>query len=191
MVATMTPKLQKFDEDYWPHEMNKDLIEKYHKQACQAKFEVVKSLMACKMKHGEFVYGRVQRMQWYIERLVRLNVDFDEELAIYIVLNSLPSCYDQFISTYHLNNSEITLAQLHNLLQTVEARMKRKCIASTPASAPILAIGKGKGKKRIDPPKKNWKEKSHAGSSSSDPKGKSSLIIYPLLIPKRLLLLLQ
>ena len=55
-------------------------------------------------------------MQCYMERLVRLNVHFDEELAINIVLKSLPSCYDHFILTNHMNNSETTLDQLHNLL---------------------------------------------------------------------------
>ena len=130
-------------------------MEKYHKRARQEKFEVVKSLMACKMKEGESVVSHVQRMQRYIERLVKLNIHFDEELAIDMVLNSLPDCYGQFILTYHLNNTEQTLSQLHNLLQTTEAGMKGKSIPSTPASAPVLAIGQGKGKKRKGPPKQN------------------------------------
>ncbi|KAL7600497.1 hypothetical protein Lser_V15G27033 [Lactuca serriola] len=94
MVATMSPELQRYYEDYWPFEMNKDLMEKYHKRARQEKFEVVKSLMACKMKEGESVVSHVQRMQRYIERLVKLNIHFDEELAIDMVLNSLHDCYD-------------------------------------------------------------------------------------------------
>ena len=72
-------------------------------------------------------------MQRYVDRLVKLNVNFDEELAVDIVLNSLPSCYDQFILTYHMNNSETSLSQLHNLLRTAEAGMKGKSIPSTPA----------------------------------------------------------
>ncbi|KAI3511597.1 hypothetical protein L1887_18752 [Cichorium endivia] len=79
------------------------------------------------------------------------------------LLNSLPSCYDQFILAYHLNNSETTLAQLHNLIQTAEAGMKGKGLASTSASAPVLAIGHGKGKKRKEAnffycnKKRHWK----------------------------------
>jgi hypothetical protein len=175
MVATMTPELQKFYEDYWPYEMNKDLIEKYHKRARQEKYEIVKSLISSKMKDGESVSGHVQRMQRYVDRLVRLNVHIDEELAIDIVLNSLPSCYDQFILTYHLNNSETTLSQLHNLLRTAETGMKGKSDAPAPANTTVLAIGQGKGKKRKGPPKQNWKGKSHVKTSSdvtpvSDPK---------------------
>ncbi|KAI3767846.1 hypothetical protein L2E82_18275 [Cichorium intybus] len=80
----------------------------------------------------------MQRMQRYVERLVKLNVHFDEEMAIDIVLNSLPSCYDQFILAYLLNNNETTLAQLHNMMQTAEAGMKGKASGSTSASAPGL-----------------------------------------------------
>ena len=59
MVAIMTTKLQRFYEDYRPYEMNKDLMEKYHKRAHEEKYEVVKSLMVCKMKGGESVCGHV------------------------------------------------------------------------------------------------------------------------------------
>ena len=107
------------------------------------------------MKEGEYVCDHAHIMQCYVECLVRLNVHFDEELAVNIVLNSLPSCYDQLIFTYHLNNSETTLVELHNLLQTAEVGMKGKSIPSTHSSAPVVAIGQGKGKKRKVPPKQN------------------------------------
>ncbi|KAL7609821.1 uncharacterized protein LOC111881525 [Lactuca sativa] len=126
MVATMAPELQRFYEDYWPYEMNNDLEEKYHIRARQEKYEVVKSFMACKMKEGESVCNHVQRMQRYMEHIIRLNVHFDEEFAIDMILNSLPSFYDHFILSYHLNNTETTLAQLHNLLQIAESETKGK-----------------------------------------------------------------
>ena len=128
--------------------MNKDLVEKYHQWARQEKYEVVKSLITSKMKDGESVSSHVQRIQWCVERLLKLNVNFYEELDIDIVLHSLPSCYDQFILTYHLNNQETTLAQLQNLLQSVEVLIKGKSVDSTPAAAHVLVIRQGKGKKR-------------------------------------------
>ena len=91
-------------------------MEKHHKRARQYKNDMVKSLMVCKMKEGESSCSHMQRMQRYVEHLVRLNLHFNEELAINIVLNSLPSCYDKLILTYQLNNNETTLAQLHDLL---------------------------------------------------------------------------
>ena len=109
MVATMTPELQRFYEDYWLYEMNKNLMEKYHQRARQERYEVVKSLITSKMKDGESVTIHLQHMQRYVNRLLKLNVNFDEELAIDIVLNSFPRYDDQFIMTYHLNSQETML----------------------------------------------------------------------------------
>ena len=94
MAATMIPELKIFYDDYWPYEMNLDLVEKFHMRARQEKYEVVKALMACKLKEGESVCNHVQRMQKYIELLERLNVNFKLELEINMVLNSLPPYYD-------------------------------------------------------------------------------------------------
>ena len=63
MVATITLELQIYYEDYWPYEMNTDLMEKYHKRARHENYEVVNSRIASKMKEGESVSNHVQRMQ--------------------------------------------------------------------------------------------------------------------------------
>ena len=107
MVTTIAHKLQRIYEDYLLYEMSNELVEKYQKIAHQEKYEMVKSLMACKMKEGELVCNHVQR---YVDHLVRLNVHFDEALAIDMVLNYLPCYYDQFMLAYHWNNTETTLA---------------------------------------------------------------------------------
>ncbi|KAI3780854.1 hypothetical protein L2E82_10847 [Cichorium intybus] len=90
-----------------------------------------------------------------------------EDLEVDIVLNSLPSSYDQFTLAYHLNNNQATLAKLHRMLRTAEDGMKGKGLL--PVNPPVLAIGSGKGKKRKGPPKQNWREKTHVGSSSGAP----------------------
>ncbi|CAH1424644.1 unnamed protein product [Lactuca virosa] len=53
---------------------------------------------------------------------------------------------------YHLNNTETTLTQLQNLLRTTESGMKKNQ-THTSTNAPVLAIGKTKGKKRKGAPK--------------------------------------
>ena len=95
------------------------------------------------LKEGESVSNHVQRMQRYVERLKRLNVKFDEELPIDIILNSLPSYYDQFVLTYHLIKK--TLIQLHNLLQIAESGLKKSQVPSA-KSASILSIGQNRVK---------------------------------------------
>ena len=82
MMATMTPELQRHFEDYWSYDMNKDLMEKYHKRARQEKYEEVKSLMAFKMKDGESVSNHISRMQRYLDKLINMNVNLNEELVI-------------------------------------------------------------------------------------------------------------
>lgn len=172
MVATMTPELQIFYEDYWPYEMHKDLAEKFRKRACVEKCEVVRALMTCRLKDEESVCTHVQSMQGYVERLQKLNMQIDEELAIDMVLNSLSSCYDQFVLAYHLNNTQTSLAELHNMLQIAEDGLKGKGVPLI--NTPVLAIGQCKGKKRKGPPKQNWKDKVQAGSSSNGSRSRPS-----------------
>ena len=65
----------------------------------------------------------------------------------------------------------MTFSKLQGLLRTAESNLKDKSVASTstPAAAPILAIGQGKGKKR-KAPSKSQKGKSHDVTSSSGTK---------------------
>ena len=101
-----------------------------------------------------------------------MNVNFDEELKIDIILHSLPPCYNQFHMTYHINKEAVTFSKLHGLLRTDESNIKDKYVASThtPAATPVLAIGQGKGKKRKAPSKSHHKRKSQDGTSSSGTK---------------------
>lgn len=81
--------------------------------------------MLCKLKEGEPICPHIQKIHIYVEKLHKINVLFDDELAIDMVLNSLPPSYDQLVLAYHLNNTEKTLTELHKLLQTAESGMKR------------------------------------------------------------------
>ncbi|KAI3504355.1 hypothetical protein L1887_32956 [Cichorium endivia] len=124
--------------------MHKDLAEKFRKQARVERCEVVKAFTNGKPKDGESICAHVQRMSGYVDRLIKLGTPVDEELAVDIVLNFLPT----------------------------ENRLKGKSVPSV--SQPVLAIGHGKGKKRKGPPKQNWREKVQVGSSSNAPRAKSS-----------------
>ena len=82
MIATMTPDLQKSYEDCWPYEMNWSLAHMFHKKVIQEHYEFMKALMALELKEGEYVCTNVRVMQRHIERLEKINVNFDKELAI-------------------------------------------------------------------------------------------------------------
>lgn len=95
--------------------------------------------MECMLKEREFVYAYEQKIQRHVEILDKINVNFGKEHAIGIVFKSLKSSYDQFILTYHLNNTETTLVELHNMLQTAKAGMK-KSHSNSYASSLVMAI---------------------------------------------------
>lgn len=52
--------------------------------------------------------AHVKKIQRLVESLEKLNKNFNKELAIFMVLNSLPNSYNQFILNYQLNNTETT-----------------------------------------------------------------------------------
>ena len=113
------------------------MMEKYHQSAHQERYKIVASLITTKMKDGESIMSHLQRMQRYV---VKLNVNFDKELMIDIILHSLNPCYDQFNMTYHMNNEEVTLSKLQGLLRTAESGLKGKAVESTPTAA-VLVLG--------------------------------------------------
>ena len=61
----------------------------------------------------------------YIDQLENLDVVFGKNLAMDLVLGSLPSSYGNFIVSYHLDSVDKTLIELYNILQIVEFRMKK------------------------------------------------------------------
>ncbi|KAL7587694.1 hypothetical protein Lser_V15G37713 [Lactuca serriola] len=172
MIATMNSEFQKSYEDMYPYEMHQDLLERYHQNARQERYEIFTNMISTKMGHGESLTVHLQKMQRYVDRLRKLNVDFGEDLAIDMVLHSLPPMYNQFRMTYHMNKEEVTLSKLQGLLRVAESNFKDKYVAPTPnpPAAPVLAIGQGKGKKRKDSSKNYRKVKARDGASSSGTK---------------------
>ena len=127
-------------------------MDRYHQNARMERYEIIVAMITTKMKDGESITANLQKMQRFVDHLLKLNVNFDEESAIYIILHSLPPCYDPFRMTYHMNKEEVTLRKLQGLLRTTESSLKGKSIASTPTIvAPVLAIGQGKAEKRKAP----------------------------------------
>src|SRR5664279_4320855 len=55
----------------------------------------------------------------------RLGFPVTKEFATNIILNSLPSAYDPFISNYHMHGMDKELTELHVMLKTTKADIKR------------------------------------------------------------------
>lgn len=153
----------------------------FHKKARHEYQEFMKAMMECKLKEWESVCTGVQKIHRHVESLEKLNVNFDKELDIDMVLNFLPNSYVQFIMTYDLNNIETTLIKLHSHLQIDEARMKKSYSNNHESTASHdYSTRKSKKRKAYSQPK--WKEKTHtreSGRSKGKPKFDAPHVGYP------------
>lgn len=159
MVATITPELQKFYEEYWSYEMYLDLAEKIHNKERQEHYEVVKH------KEWDSVCAYVQRMQIYVEQLEDLNVSFHKEFSIDMVLNSLTPSYDQFISTIIWTTGD-DIDPTPQLIENYWIRDEEKFY---PFYDKCFCPGhwSNQRKKKKSSSQSNWKGKTHFGASAS------------------------
>ncbi|KAK8559961.1 hypothetical protein V6N12_012772 [Hibiscus sabdariffa] len=161
MLATMTPELQKQHEDMVAYEMIQNLKEIYEGQARQERYETSKALFQCKMSEGSPVGAHVIKMMGYIQTLEKLGFALNNELAVDVVLQSLPDSFNQFVLNFNMNEINKTLPQLLGMLRTAESNMKKG------GSKSILMVREVKGKG-----KKVAKSK---GTGKTKPKGKEAL----------------
>ncbi|GKD94505.1 hypothetical protein Tco_1374342 [Tanacetum coccineum] len=116
MASSMSPELQKTFKNTWAYEMNQQLKEMFQAKASKERLDVVKSLMAYKLKLGASIYAFILEMKGYFDKLESLNMMFDAELSINIIISSLPADYNQFMLSYQMNRKETSIIELHSLL---------------------------------------------------------------------------
>ncbi|KAK8694819.1 hypothetical protein V6N13_072363 [Hibiscus sabdariffa] len=165
MLATMTPELQKQYEDMVAYEMIQNLKEIYEGQARQERYETSKALFQCKMSEGSPVGAHVIKMMGYIQTLEKLGFALNNELAIYVVLQSLPDSFSQFILNFNMNEIEKTMPQLLGMLRTAEGNMNKG------RSKSVLMVREAKGKRKG----KGKKVAKSKGNGKTKPKGKEAL----------------
>ncbi|KAK8539355.1 hypothetical protein V6N12_042983 [Hibiscus sabdariffa] len=95
------------------------------------------------MSEGSPVGAHVIKMMGYIQTLEKLGFALNDELAIDVVLQSLPDSFNQFVLNFNMNEINKTLPHLLGMLRTAKGNMKRG------GSKSILMVceEKGKGKK--------------------------------------------
>ncbi|GJW09519.1 retrotransposon protein, putative, ty1-copia subclass [Tanacetum coccineum] len=162
MASSMSLELQKTFENTWAYEMNQQLKEMFSAKSSKERLDAVKSLMACKPKPEASICAFILEMKGYFDRLESLNMVFDAELSINIILSSLPDDYNY-------------------LLQTAEQGIKKIDVTSTSA-APVLTVGHNT--KKIKTSHSNWKGKVTKEKSSHGSKRKVVSEIAPTSDPK-------
>ncbi|GJR65529.1 retrotransposon protein, putative, ty1-copia subclass [Tanacetum coccineum] len=132
--------------------------------------------MACKPKPRASICAFVLEMKGYFDILESLNMVFDAELSINIILSGLPVDYNQFVLSYQMNGKETSIMELHSLLQTVEQEINKIDMPSTLA-APVLTVGHNAKKRKTF--YFNWKGKATKGNSDHGSKRKAESEIAP------------
>ncbi|GKB21994.1 hypothetical protein Tco_0855917 [Tanacetum coccineum] len=118
----------------------------------------------------------ILEMKGYFDRLESLNMVFDAELSINIILSGLPADYNQFVLSYQMNGKETSIKELHSLLQTAEQGIKKIDVPSISA-APVLTVGHNAKKRKTY--HSNWKGKAAKGKSDRGSKRKFESEIAP------------
>ncbi|KAD4584331.1 hypothetical protein E3N88_21932 [Mikania micrantha] len=151
MLATMEPNLQHDLEYLKAYEIIEELKLMFEVQARQEIYDTMISLVNCRMQEGTPVGLHVMKMKGYVERLERLGSPLKNDLAIIMILGSLPKSYNQFVMNYNMNGFEKSISELLGMLRIAE-----KNITNKPQSVLMIREGqvkkpnkqgKGKGKK--------------------------------------------
>ncbi|GJU69875.1 retrotransposon protein, putative, ty1-copia subclass [Tanacetum coccineum] len=158
----------------------------FQAKARKERFDVVKSLMACKLKPRASICAFVLEMKGYFGRLESLNMVFDVELSINIILSGLPASYNQFVLLYQMNRKETLIINLRSLLQTAEQVIKKTDVLFTSA-AHVLTVGHNAKKRKTS--HSNWKGKAVKGKSDRGSKRKAESEIAPTSDPKEVVCL--
>ncbi|KAK2630885.1 hypothetical protein QOZ80_UnG0720430 [Eleusine coracana subsp. coracana] len=125
MLATMSSELQKQYENADAHNMIEVLRGMFENQARSERYNISKSLFACRLAENGSVSPHVIKMIGYIENLEKLGAALHPDLATDVILQSLPASYEPFILNFQMNSLEKTLAELHGMLKTAEASIKK------------------------------------------------------------------
>lgn len=163
MLAHMEPDLQQQFENVEAYDMIESLKSMFQAQAKTERYQVSQALLGCKLKDGDPLSPHVIKMVGYVQSLDRLGFPLSEEFATDIVLNSLPSAYGPFISNYHMHGMDKKLTELHGMLKTAEADLKKG------ASQVLMVQNKAKFKKSSWTNKGKKKAKSGGNTSDSAP----------------------
>ncbi|GJU77495.1 retrotransposon protein, putative, ty1-copia subclass [Tanacetum coccineum] len=140
MASSMSPELQKTFENTWAYEMNQQLKEMFQAKASKERLDVVKSLMACKLKPEASICAFVLEMKGYFDRLESLNMMFDAELSINIILSGIkkidvPSTSSASVLTVGHNAKKINT--FHSNWKGKAAKGKSDCGSNRKAESEI------------------------------------------------------
>ena len=110
-------------------------------------FSTIKALLTCKLTPSSSMAPHILKMKGHLVDLERLGLKIEQDLAIDIILQSLPEPYDGFVMNYNMHGMNKTVSKLHRMLKTAEKNIKTtKVVLMVNKGKGIKRVGKGKGK---------------------------------------------
>ncbi|XP_074278470.1 uncharacterized protein LOC141602060 [Silene latifolia] len=105
ILATMNSELQKQYENMdSAFDMINNLKAIFQEQARTERYNTVKAIFDCKMGDKDPVNPHVMKLISYFDNLERLDVGISQQLATYIILQSLPPVYKDFVLNYNMHD---------------------------------------------------------------------------------------
>ena len=144
------------------------LRDMFQTHARTERFNVSKAFAETKLAEGAPVGPHVIKMVGYTQRLEKLGFPLGQELATDFILASLPPCYGNFISNYHMHGAEKGLNELCGMLKTTKSDIKK----STGGGHVMAVQNKPTFKKKDSSWKKKGKAKVANLKSNPTPKAK-------------------
>jgi hypothetical protein len=124
----------------------------FENQARGERYNISKALFACKLAEGSPINPHVIKMIGYIETLDKFGCELKDDLATDVILQSLPTSYEPFITNFHMNGIE------RPWLSCMGCLKQQDSIKKNPNH--VMMVQKEKKKrKRWTPPKGKGKEK--------------------------------
>ena len=124
MLSSMSPELQRQHENMSAREIDQHLRELFQESARVERYETSRALFRTMLEEGNQVGSHVLKMIGYIERLESLGSKLDQDLAVDLILSSLPPSFSQFVLNFNMNSMDKSLTDLMVMLKTAEKDMK-------------------------------------------------------------------
>ncbi|KAL6548860.1 hypothetical protein OROHE_008705 [Orobanche hederae] len=80
----------------------------------------IRRLRACELEEGESLCNHILEMMNYMNKLEYLDTNFDRNLAVPLLLRSLPDSYNDFLWKNHCENKSKTWIEIINELRRYE-----------------------------------------------------------------------
>ncbi len=128
ILASISNVLQQQHQAYeTAADMVFNLAEMFGHQGRQARRLAVKSFMNCRMKPGTSVRDHMLVIMGHLNEMEILGAEIDGETQVDMILESLPTSFDNFKLNYSMNKFKYSLTELMKELQVAEGiQGKRK-----------------------------------------------------------------